>query len=85
MAHASRFCTPFVLQDIVQQRRGEGCSGRTDTLSELIRNSATSKSGGLTDSEICDQCITVILSAFETTTGLAGVALYMVTKYPEVK
>jgi len=83
---ASRFCTPFTRQAIIQQRRREGCSDRTDTLSEMIRNSASVKSGGcMTDSEICDQCITLILSAFETTTGLAGVALYMVSEYPKVE
>jgi hypothetical protein len=59
------------LGDLVQQRRREP---RRDLLSELV--AAESEGGKLTQTELVNSCITLLVAGHETTTSLIGNGLY---------
>jgi cytochrome P450 family 110 len=74
----------YQLQKLIEQRRSEGCENKTDTLSEMIKN-VSSNGDRLSDEEIQDQVITLMLSGYETTVGAVCGALYLLPLYPEVR
>eukprot|EP00953_Heterococcus_sp_UTEX-ZZ885_P014766 8338-Heterococcus_DN1.PRE.5 len=73
----------YQLQKLIEQRRSEGCENKTDTLSEMISN-VSSTGDRLSDEEIQDQVITLMLAGYETTVGAVCGALYLLPLYPEI-
>ncbi|KAG5175245.1 cytochrome P450 [Tribonema minus] len=67
-----------IIQEIIEERRASSCEGMTDTLSEMI------KQGQLSDEEIRDQMVTIMLAGYETTAALTVVALHLLPQFPQV-
>ncbi|KAG5175247.1 cytochrome P450 [Tribonema minus] len=67
-----------IIKDIIAERRASGCKDKSDMLSEMI------KQGQLTDEEIQDQVLNVMLAGYETTAALMLFAMHILPSYPEV-
>ncbi|KAG5191049.1 cytochrome P450 [Tribonema minus] len=63
---------------IIADRRAQGCDNLSDTLSEMI------KQGQLTDEEMEDQMVTIMLAGYETTAAVMCVAMHVLPMHPEV-
>jgi len=66
------------LNELIQQKRREP---RQDLLSALV--AAESEGGRLSEKELVNSCITVLVAGHETTTSLIGNGLYTLLRHPD--
>ncbi|MFD2415489.1 cytochrome P450 [Amycolatopsis pigmentata] len=70
--------------EIAERRRSADLSGRTDVLSRLLHAGADDAAGGgLSDAELHDQLITLLLAGHETTAAALAWALHELARRPE--
>ncbi|MGC9502381.1 cytochrome P450 [Baaleninema sp.] len=73
-----------LLYEVIQERRATPDETRTDILSLML--SASDENGeGMTDEELRDELVTLLLAGHETTATALSWALYWTHKYPEVR
>jgi cytochrome P450 len=74
-----------VIYDVIAQRRAADLEGRSDVLSRMLLEVDDETGAGLTDAELRDQLVTLLLAGHETTaTGLSW-ALYEIGKDPALE
>jgi cytochrome P450 len=72
-----------LVDDIIEQRRTDNASDRGDALSALLAASGTA--GGLTDAEIHDHVLTLLLAGHETTASALTWTLHLIGRHPGVQ
>jgi cytochrome P450 len=68
---------------VVEERRARPSEDRGDVLTALLRSSR--EPGGLTDAEVHDNVVTLLLAGHETTAGALTWTLDLVGRHPEVR
>lgn len=71
------------VNDIVRQRRAAGAEGRTDLLSRLM-GAETEGDRSLSDRELRDEVMTLVLAGHETTANALAFALHLLSRHPDV-
>ncbi len=66
------------LAKLIQARR---CEPREDLLSELV--AAEAEGGKLSETELLNSCITLLVAGHETTTSLIGNGIYLLLSHPD--
>lgn len=87
-AHNRRFSAALAVldgavMDIVRQRRAAQADGRTDLLSRLMGATADGERS-LSDRELRDEVMTLVLAGHETTASALASASSLLTRHPEV-
>ena len=67
---------------LIERRRAEGATG-ADLLSMLLR--AQEAGGGMTDTEVRDEAITLFLAGHETTSNALTWTWYLLSQHPEIR
>ena len=68
---------------IAERRRAPGDRG--DLLSMLMESEDTDGTGGMSDKQVRDECLTVMLAGHETTANALSFTLWMLAKHPEIQ
>lgn len=71
--------------EIAERRRAADLAGRTDVLSRLLQVGVGDGDAPLTDAELRDQLITLLLAGHETTASALAWALYELAADPEIQ
>ncbi len=71
--------------EIAERRAAEDLATRTDVLSQLLRISAPDDGAGLTDAELRDNLITLLLAGHETTATALAWACHELARNPDVQ
>ena len=71
--------------DIIQDRRRNGKEGTNDLLSMLIEARDEETGEGMTDEQLRDEVMTLLLAGHETTASSLGWTWYFLSKYPDVE
>jgi cytochrome P450 len=69
-----------LVDDICEQRRTSPSGDRGDVISALL--AATAGDGGLTDGEVHDHVVTLLMAGHETTANALSWALYLLGRHP---
>jgi cytochrome P450 len=71
--------------EIAERRAAPDLAGRTDVLSQLLRISAADSEAGLTDAELRDNLVTLLLAGHETTATALAWAAHELARNPDVQ
>ncbi|MFL6162825.1 MAG: cytochrome P450 [Jatrophihabitantaceae bacterium] len=71
--------------EIAERRAAPDLASRTDVLSQLLRVSAADPEAGLTDAELRDNLITLLLAGHETTATALAWACHELARNPDVQ
>ncbi len=71
--------------EIGRRRRAHGMSRRTDVLSRLLQAGSQADEPALTDAELRDQLITLLLAGYETTAATLAWTLYELARHPDLQ
>jgi len=71
--------------EIAERRTAADLDGRDDVLSMLLRTSASDDSSGLTDAELRDNLITLLLAGHETTATALAWAFHDLARWPDIQ
>jgi cytochrome P450 len=73
-----------IIHAIIRQRR-ESSAGRTDLLSLLLQARDEGNGSGMTDRQLRDEVLTLLLAGHETTANALAWTGYLLTQHPEVE
>ncbi len=83
---ARRRLDELVFRLIAERRRDPRFAQRTDLLSMLLRAQDTEgNSGHMTDQQVRDECVTIILAGHETTANALTWTWYLLSQHPQVE
>jgi cytochrome P450 len=71
--------------EIAQRRRATDLADRTDVLSRLLQVGTDTDDAPLTDAELRDQLVTLLLAGHETTAAALAWTLYELARHPELQ
>ena len=83
-AHASRLELDALIYRMIDARRASGDAHRGDMLSMLI-DAQDEDTAGLTDEEVRDEAITILLAGHETTANALTWTLYLLSQNPDAE
>jgi cytochrome P450 len=75
----------LLYSEIAERRAAPDLGGRADVLSQLLRISAADSEAGLTDPELRDNLITLLLAGHETTATALAWACHELARNPDVQ